>query len=118
MTVAGWDDLPLEVKLKILALLPAAGEEGRREGDEAASQLLSVLCDSNLGSLARRPWCVCMEGVCREWRDLLWQERPHLDLSLRATLRGASSSTSTLWCDLFAIFARDGMRRSKGPVGD
>jgi hypothetical protein len=85
MTVAGWDDLPLEVKLKILALLPAAGEEGCREGDEAAS-LLSALCDSH-GSLA--PLCVCMEGVCREWRDLLWQERPHLDLSLRATLRGA-----------------------------
>ncbi len=27
-------------------------------------------------------------AVCREWRDLQWQERSHLDLSLRATLHG------------------------------
>ena len=58
-----WSDLPLEVKLKIFESLLA--DEG-----------------SGLG---------CTE-VCREWRDLQWQERSHLDLSLRATLYGMTDT--------------------------
>ncbi|ELR19159.1 uncharacterized protein ACA1_031830 [Acanthamoeba castellanii str. Neff] len=34
--------------------------------------------------------------VCREWRDLLWQERSQLDLSLRATLSDVSNEEASL----------------------
>lgn len=35
-------------------------------------------------------------AVCREWRDLQWQERSHLDLSLRATLHDVSNEEASL----------------------
>jgi len=78
----GWDELPLEVKLKILSLLPVAGESGGVHHHEAEEEGVW----SGVGR--PRSFFFFFEEVCREWCVLLWHERRHLDLSLRAMLRG------------------------------
>jgi hypothetical protein len=83
-----WDELPLEVKLRILSLLDVAGESRHdqdlfREDEE--EDLLGTCPRRN----TRRHY---LEEVSHEWHDLLWQERSHLDLSLRAALKGATTA--------------------------
>ena len=43
-------------------------------------------------------------AVCREWRDLQWQERSHLDLSLRATLYGMNNKMKPRFATHLFIF--------------
>jgi len=108
----GWDELPLEVKLKILSLLPVAGESGGVHHHEAEEEGVW----SGVGR--PRSFFFFFEEVCREWCVLLWHERRHLDLSLRAMLRDVSNEGPSLKRLLSRCKRLETLVLSHCPVGD